>query len=115
MRVAPLALTGCLLVGGCGVGTGASRDRRITEAGVGAAGRVLVVTGEGCSSVPLSVTVEQTPEAVVITAEPVAFHAGDCLNTAQVQLDTPLLGRPVLDGATGRPVETYRLPAIAGR
>jgi len=114
VRCVTLALAGCLLVGGCD-GTSGSRSRSITEAGVGSAGRVLVVTGEGCSPDPLEVTVEESAEEVVVTAEPVAFQDGDCVSTAQVELDHPLLGRPVVDGATGRPVDTYQLPVIADR
>jgi hypothetical protein len=114
MRLVALSLAGVLLVGGCGGDAGA-RDRSITEAGIGAAGQVLVVTGEGCAPDPLAVTVEQTAAAVVVTAEPVAFDDGVCQSTAQVQLDKPLLGRPVVDGATDQPVDTYQLPVIADR
>ena len=110
-----LVVAALLLAGGCPEGSGALRARSIRDAAVGAAGDVLVVTVEGCSLQPLAVSVEQTGEAVIVTARPVDVEDGDCVSAAQVELEVPLHGRRVVDGSTGRPVDTYRLPLIAAR
>lgn len=96
-----------LLASSCGVGW---KDQPISTVEVSTDERTLVV-GYHCD-VDASLDAEETVDEVRLTFRVYGGNRGDCADVEEVELDSPLGDRQVIDASNGETVVPCRAPSL---
>lgn len=96
-----------LLASSCGMGW---KDQPISTVEVNGDERTLVV-GFHCD-IDASVAAEESPDEVRLTFRVEGGNRGDCADFAEVELDSPLGDRRVVDASNGEEIVPCRAPSL---